>query len=195
MSRFLNAMFILVTILTNNTANAGSYGFFEEQFRVDSSGFIPTVDGLWGQNIEGILGVEAFLLQSPGWSEAYVGPTFKFSDELTVGLSSGVQMNNGKFEPRFATSLFLNFNDFATSTIVEWGTNGDVDLWYDTKATYKIEWLTFGLHLRRFVGFGPTVSISTPENKLSYWLSWTPLDIETGTFGADKALFGAKLGF
>lgn len=192
----ITTLFALAITFGASTTRAESYGFVGAEAKLDSVVFKPTVKALWGQTFNDIIGIEAFFLQTEGWAEAYIDPTVSITDGVTLGLSAGIESADGKFDPRFAGSVSLGIEAFSLVGVVEWGTDGDSDLWYKFVTTYKVtNWFKAGIELRRFAGVGPHLSIDIPDTTLSLWASWVPVDIETGDTTLERTLFGVKLGF
>ncbi|OIO19159.1 MAG: hypothetical protein CO029_02710 [Candidatus Magasanikbacteria bacterium CG_4_9_14_0_2_um_filter_41_10] len=192
--KIVGLLIVLFSIVSPHDTHAKPQNYVVSEFKADSKVFKPTVKGGLGGEISDLIGIKTFFLITGGWAEAYIGPTISLGEHLTLGLSCGIESTDGRLEPRFETSVKVIVDDFSFTGILEWGTDGDKDLWYKVISTYKLTpWLKVGVEGRRFAGLSPHVSVAIPEIPVHLWASWIPWNVATGEITIERTMFGITL--
>ena len=108
---------------------------------------------------------------SPGYAEAYIGPTWSPTAHFSLGAAGGMETADSPW--RVMTYMAVNWPDLHMLGMMEYGGSG---LWYKTSAMMDVETLSFGVLAQRFDGVGPRAAMRIGEVEL-----WTaPLyDIES----------------
>ncbi|PIR76607.1 MAG: hypothetical protein COU32_01100 [Candidatus Magasanikbacteria bacterium CG10_big_fil_rev_8_21_14_0_10_42_10] len=197
MRSFIIFWFIILALFnTGKEVKAITSGFINVEATADSSGVVPTINGLLSKTLNDEFGVEAFFLITKGWEEVYAGPTWTPLEGLTLGLSAGTQrVDKGDFEPRFTTSVLANYEGFSFLGNFEWDLTGVDGMWYKAIAAYQVTtWLKLGIEGRRHKGIGPHLALAIGETQVTAWVTWVPFDPERKSDIA-RTMAGIKYSF
>jgi len=92
----------------------------------------------------------AYVNMSKGWSEAYVGPTFKFGDHAGAGVGAGIE--SGCKNVRFGSFLWAYQGDVSILALLEEGGSGQ---WHKVAADYQLtKKVKIGLVEQSYLGVG-----------------------------------------
>lgn len=188
---FFFCMALCIGVMTCEELTAQTSGFGNAELQTADATPI-FAGGLNHTFEESTLGVSLFSNLTSNFSQIYAGPTWSPAPWLSLSLSAGAQSLAGEVSDRYGTSVWMGGGAFTSLTIVEGDRSGEPGLWYDHRTSLSL-WrgLSAGLHTRRFVGLGPTVSFAHKESGLSVFGSWMPLGIEKPSgFDSTAGLIG-----
>ncbi len=140
--------------------------------RVDlAGGFVPRAKAIVDTGLVDHLSLTTTFGVSPGYAEAYFGPTWSPTTHFSLGVAGGMETDADPW--RVMTYSTASHKGFRTLGVVEYGGSG---LWYKAVTSYTVEPVSIGAMLQRSDGLGPRIAVSRWELEL-----WTaPLyDVES----------------
>jgi hypothetical protein len=118
-------------------------------------------------------GISTFSLVSENWAEIYIGPFFRLTPNLTIGVQVGIETISPHW--RLANSIVYSKNNHLAVLLLEKGSGGD-NYWYSLQYQNSNKKFIWGARGQRFYGLGPECGITIGDNKLTI----APLyDLET----------------
>ncbi|MDP1689782.1 MAG: hypothetical protein Q8L52_01065 [bacterium] len=167
-------------------------GFWVEAQGVAHKQNASSLVGMYSKDLTDSVGLYALALkQSDGYSELYVGPTFKFSDRLTVGTAIGHEtVTNGVSGVRRNVFVDANWRKFTAFATFENGASGP---WHKGFVTYKVtEKVNAGVMEQSVLGLGPRVEYHFDhKNKIAIWGAV----LHSRDTGATTPMFGINASF
>lgn len=186
---YLVLMAILASLMTAERAHADSFvrvGVETEDFRV------PTLTNLTLHKFEeSKFGISCFFQVTPGWGQAYAGPTWSPTKHLQLGVSAGAEQKGGVYAPRFASFLWFEYKTLSGIGIVEWNDTWLKEMWYNVQVRKKMsEHTALGIQSRRFLGTGLELRVEVPRISLTVFGAWLPIDIDGRRIRAERSIIG-----
>lgn len=143
------------------------------------------------------VGVSWYFHVTSGWAEVHGGPTFRLTENVTVGVDAGVETEpDDTFRFRYALSLSAESGPWRFVGSVEHNTglfDGDQSgLWYDLNGLIndpRYQPWVFGLKWRSDIGVGPYCEVTLPGDRFKVWAAWTKIDPEHLDRGIDWSRF------
>lgn len=147
--------------------------------RVSVDGFLPRAKAIVDVPVTDQLSVTATFVAITNYGEAYIGPTWSPTADLSLGIACGVEVADAPW--RVAAFISARHTRLSLLGAVEYGGSG---LWYKGLAAYNLGPVGVGVLAQRFDGIGPRLS----GNHRNFELWAAPLyDYEAN---APKALIG-----
>lgn len=141
--------------------------------RVSADGILPRAKTIIDVSIVEHVAITATLVVSPGYAEAYIGPTWKPAPAFAFGVAGGMESAGAPW--RVAAYTSVSHKGLWLLGVVEYGGTG---LWYKALTSYSVGPVGVGALLQRFDGVGPRLGVS--HAGLEFWVA--PLyDIESAT--------------
>ena len=141
--------------------------WFEVQ---EASGKNPAKAILWYEkDFTNRLGLYALLAKEStnGYTEAYVGPKFKLSDRLTMGIGLGRETMTGLNAVRRNIYYDANWGKFSSFGTFE---NGGSGAWHKITATYALnERFGTGVMHETSLGLGPRLEYNFKKENVQLW--------------------------
>lgn len=161
------AIIVMIAMTVVSSAQEGVHGTVESQNLVEKGKVTPTLDVYVHGNIKGKLGWSVFTLNTPGWGEALVGPTYAPTNWLELSASIGVEKDAKPL--RGAASVWVGKGKWSALSIHEFGGSG---YWTKNIGKYQVtKKLAIGVHGQRFVGVGPYTEFTIGKH-FSIWSSY-----------------------
>jgi len=188
------AMFVAVVTLTSIPAFAQNETkvWVEEQTMLSvtegATTVLPSIDMNVDHSFGYGLGMFAYGLASPGFSELYAGPTYAPADWIQVGVAGGLQ-DTGDF--RAGGFLWVGCPQAYAIFLAE--LNAAEEYWFRGIAAWKpVEAIGVGAFVQRFAGVGPYLeaTIDSPVVPITVWAAPTLVDWETSN--GIKSLIGIR---
>lgn len=140
--------------------------------RISEEGFVPRAKAIVDVGIVDHFSITTTFVVSPGYAEAYIGPTWSPTKSFSLGVAGGMETTDAPWRAMVYASL--RADNLSLLGIVEYGGTG---LWYKAVASYGIGPVSVGALVQRFDGAGPRVGVSYGDFEL--WAA--PLyDFESG---------------
>lgn len=101
---------------------------------------------------------------SPGYADAYIGPTWSPTTHFSLGLAGGMETADSPW--RVIAYSTASYKSLHLLGVVEYGGS---ELWYKAAVSYSIGKVSLGAMIQRFDGLGPRVSVS--RWNLEFWVA------------------------
>ena len=143
-------------LLISSIALADPFVLIGSENRIDLSGAVTPR----AKAIIDIGGVDHFSLTttfvvSPGYAEAYIGPTWLPTARFSLGIAGGMETTDSPWRVMaYSTASHKSLHFLG---VAEYGGSG---LWYKAVASYTIGPVSLGAMIQRFDGIGPRVAVS-----------------------------------
>ncbi|MEK7105121.1 MAG: hypothetical protein AAB865_00330, partial [Patescibacteria group bacterium] len=125
-------MLLLIASLVS-FANAEPFILIGSENRISEEGFVPRAKTIVDVGIVDHLSVTTTLVVSPGYAEAYIGPTWSPTQSFSLGVAGGIETADAPWRAMVYSSLHVK--NLRLLGIAEYGGTG---LWYKAVATYDI---------------------------------------------------------
>lgn len=143
-------------LLISSFALANPFVLVGSENRIDLSGaVVPRAKA-----IIDIGGVNYFTLTttfvvSPGYAEAYIGPTWSPTAHFSLGIAGGMETADSPW--RAMAYSAADYKNLHLLGVAEYGGSG---LWYKAVVSYSIGPVSLGAMIQRFDGLGPRFAVS-----------------------------------
>jgi hypothetical protein len=139
-----------------STAFAGSFVLVSSENRIDfSGGVVPRAKGIIDIGVADHFSLTTTFVLSPGYGEAYIGPTWSPTAHFSLGIAGGLETADDPW--RVMAYSMAGYRSLHLLGVVEYGGSG---LWYKGVVSYAIGPVSIGAMAQRFDGLGPRIAVS-----------------------------------
>lgn len=126
-----------------------------------------TIYQTMGLNEEGDFGLTLFTLINQNWAEAQIGFYKSITENLSWGLSLGLEQNDNPL--RAGAFLYAGKNKNSFLSFIEKGV-GKENYWYKITASHNVnDDFTLSLRAWRYVGIGPVLDFNIVNTNIVFW--------------------------
>ena len=141
----------LMLILLSSIALAGPFVLVGSENRVDlAGGVVPRAKAIIDH-----FSLTTTFVMSPGYGEAYIGPTWSPTAHFSLGIAGGMETADDPW--RVMAYSMAGYKSLHLLGVIEYGGSG---LWYKAVASYAIGPVSIGAMVQRFDGLGPRIAVS-----------------------------------
>ena len=143
-------------ILLSSIALAAPFVLVGSENRIDLAGVVvPRAKTIVDIGLIDHLSLTTTFVMSPGYGEAYIGPTWSPTAHFSLGIAGGMETADSPW--RAMAYSMASYKNLHLLGVVEYGGSG---LWYKAVASYAIGPVSIGAMMQRFDGLGPRIAVS-----------------------------------
>ena len=189
----MKKLLVILVLLASSFAYAKGTALVEPSIQFESpQRSVAIIDGslAWTFPSTGDkLGFYTFFWLQEGWGQVYGGPTWAFTDWLTIGLNVGAEQTlTARLRLRYAVSALIIKDAFWFYGVAEFYNDAltgkeSLGTMYDVTGKYTVltqPWLLLnvGARAHHYVGIGPYVDFFLPDLFSTVWINWAPYEPE-----------------
>lgn len=167
---------LLFLFVTSFAVDAEPFILIGSENRIGGDGAVPRAKAIIDVGVADHFSITTTFVVSPGYAEAYIGPTWSPTKSFSLGVAGGMETADAPWRSMAYASLHAN--NLSLFWLAEYGGSG---LWYKSTAMYDVGSLSVGAIVQRFDGVGPRAVV--PYRDVEFWAAVPLYDVETGEFG------------
>lgn len=143
-------------LLLSSVVFANPFVLVGSENRINFSGdVVPRAEGIVDIGVADHFSLTTTFVVSPGYSEAYVGPTWSPTAHFSFGIAGGIETADSPWRAMaYSTASYKNLHFLGVAE------DGGSGLWYKAVASYAVGPVSAGAMVQRFDGLGPRIAVS-----------------------------------